>query len=118
MKNKNGFTLIELLAVLVILITIMLIAIPSITSSIERNKDKQLSAKKELIVSEAELYASDNKININSLCVKASTLLSDGYVTAKQLINPKNDETLIGYVSYINDGLVFTESSNFPVSCR
>ena len=36
--NNKGFTLIELLAVLVILVVIMSIAIPSITSSVERSK--------------------------------------------------------------------------------
>ena len=39
--NRKGFTLIELLAVLVILVVIMAIAIPSVTSSIERSKDKE-----------------------------------------------------------------------------
>ena len=39
--NKKGFTLVELLVVIVILGVIMSIAIPSITSSIERSKDKQ-----------------------------------------------------------------------------
>ena len=34
--NKKGFTLVELLVVIVILAVIMSIAIPSITSSIER----------------------------------------------------------------------------------
>ena len=41
--NKRGFTLIELLAVLVILVVIMAIAIPSITSSIERSKNNFFS---------------------------------------------------------------------------
>ena len=40
--NKKGFTLVELLVVIVILGVIMSIAIPSITSSIERSKDKQI----------------------------------------------------------------------------
>ena len=38
--NKQGFTLIELLGVLVVLTLIGLIAIPSIASTIERNKNK------------------------------------------------------------------------------
>lgn len=40
--NNKGFTLIELLAVLVILIAIMSIAIPSISSSLDRTKEKQM----------------------------------------------------------------------------
>ena len=43
--NKRGFTLIELLAVLVILVVIMAIAIPSVTSSIERSKQKEYKSK-------------------------------------------------------------------------
>ena len=54
MNNNKGFTLVELLAVLVILIAILSIAVPSITSSIERNKQKDLEQKKKIIISAAE----------------------------------------------------------------
>ena len=40
MKNKKGFTLIELLAVIIILGVIMLIAIPSVTRSIDSSRKK------------------------------------------------------------------------------
>ena len=50
--NNKGFTLIELLTVMIILVTILLIAIPSITSSLSRSEDKQLEAQKAAIVSE------------------------------------------------------------------
>ena len=36
--NKKGFTLIELLGVIIILSIIMLIAIPNVTSVLEKNK--------------------------------------------------------------------------------
>lgn len=111
--NNKGFTLIELLAVLIILVAIMLIAIPSITSSLERNKDKQYDAKVELIISNAELYASDMKIRENELCVKTSTLQTSGYITAKELENPKADGAIDGYVSYnvTTNKLEFTEGT-------
>jgi type IV pilus assembly protein PilA len=54
--NNKGFTLVELLAVIVILIIITAIAIPSISSSIERTNDSQRKAKEESILSAAELY--------------------------------------------------------------
>lgn len=38
MKREKGFTLIELLAVIVILGVIMLVAIPNVTSTLEKNK--------------------------------------------------------------------------------
>ena len=64
MKNRldnKGFTLVELLAVLVILVAIMGIAIPSISSSLERTKDKQNDARLEIIKSAAEMYVTDHK---------------------------------------------------------
>ena len=42
--NNKGFTLIELLAVVVILLAITVVAIPSINSLIERNKEKRNAA--------------------------------------------------------------------------
>lgn len=62
--NNKGFTLVELLAVIVILITIMSIAIPTISSSLERSKEKQNKAKIKNIEAAAELYVTDNKNEI------------------------------------------------------
>lgn len=59
--NNKGFTLIELLAALVILTAIMSIAIPSISSSLERTKGKQDEAKQKILESSAELYVTDHK---------------------------------------------------------
>ena len=59
--NNKGFTLVEVLAVLVILSAIMTIALPSITSSLERNKDKQDESKKEMLASFAEIYVADHR---------------------------------------------------------
>ena len=49
--NNKGFTLVELLTVMVILVTILMIAIPSITAAMSRSEDKQVAAKKESIKS-------------------------------------------------------------------
>jgi type IV pilus assembly protein PilA len=59
--NQKGFTLVELLAVLVILIAIMGIAIPTISSSLERTKAKQNEARYRIIESAAEQYVTDHK---------------------------------------------------------
>lgn len=91
--NKRGFTLIELLAALVILTAIMAIAIPSISSSLERTKSKQDDSRKKVLITAAELYVTDHKnaiynnlgssdtcyIELSSLDVSASNLEdSDG----------------------------------------
>lgn len=75
--NKKGFTLIELLAVIVILLAISTIAISSISSAIERNKQKTNNAKKEVLASYGELYLNEEVNNENgTLCIKISDLKS------------------------------------------
>ena len=91
--NNKGFTLIELLAVLVILIAIMSIAIPNISSALERNKKKQTKSKIELIQSAAELYVTDNKNDISpNTCISIETLIEKGYLD--------DDDDLKGSIVY------------------
>lgn len=83
--NNKGFTLIELLAVIVILIAIIGIAIPSITASLERNKNKVNESKQQIIISAAELCISDNRnlvaINSSTCYISLDLLTSKGYIT-------------------------------------
>lgn len=76
MKNKKGFTLIELLAVVVILGVIMTIAIPNVTSTIDKNKKETFIEDAKKIVSATEYkirsdtkieYPSENTITVLSL---------------------------------------------------
>lgn len=103
-NNNRGFTLIELLAVVVILLAISVVAISSISASIERNKVKQNNTKKEVIVSYGKLYYEEHKNslykengNSNSGCININRLeLSD---------NEKKDadgNEFTGYVRYVN----------------
>ena len=100
-KNNKGFTLIELLAVIVILIAIMLVAIPSIMSSMERSKDKQYEAVKSIIEAKAELYVSDHKNDFKTTnTVTVETLKNEGLLTEKDLMDPRNNNiTINGYVT-------------------
>lgn len=89
--GRYGFTLVELLAVLVIMAAIMGIAIPSITSSMERNKQKQLEDKLRMLESFAEFYVTDHRNIIynnldftvsNPSCqISISELKSEGYLS-------------------------------------
>mgnify|MGYP004650383769 CR=1 FL=1 len=63
--NRKGFTLIELLGVIVILVTILLVAIPSVSSTLERKKNKDVEMKKEAVISAFEIYASMHKNDDN-----------------------------------------------------
>ena len=102
--NRKGFTLIELLAVLVILVVIMAIAIPSVTSSIERSKQKEYDQKVKLIVSAAELcqdrYA--NKFTSgNDVSVKKLVKLK--FLTEEEAKDPFTGDTIAGCVHYKKD---------------
>ena len=44
--NNKGFTLVELLGVIIILMAILYLAIPSLTSSVERSKRKQFKRRR------------------------------------------------------------------------
>ena len=90
--NKKGFTLVELLVVIVILVIIMSIAIPSITSSLDRSKAKQRDAKVKLIESAAEIYV-DRHNNNSSPTIQE--LYNEGLITIEQLKDPFNDEKCI-----------------------
>lgn len=72
--NNKGFTLIELLAVVVILLAISVIAVSSISAAIERNKEKQNEAKKEIIQSYAKLYYEEHKNSESDKCIELDKL--------------------------------------------
>lgn len=99
--NRKGFTLVELLVVLVILAVIMSIAIPSVTSSIERSKQKQHDSKIELLESAAEIYVDRHKNSITSnSIVTVKDILDDNLLTKTQAKDPLNESrTVCGYFS-------------------
>lgn len=112
--NNRGFTLIELLAVLVILVVIMSIAIPSITSSVERSKAKQREQVINIIISAGELYADRHKNTFTQVSVP--TLIDDGYLTLGDAKDPQNEKsTICGYVTRDGNSFVFKEHSAY---CR
>lgn len=112
--NKKGFTLMELLAVIVILAIIFTVAFPSISSSVERSKNKQLNAKIEVIEAAGEVYISDNNVNDVSIV----TLFCDGILTKDELKDPFNEKnSLCGYVSYRNNSYEWVDTSSTKSNC-
>ncbi len=111
--NKKGFTLIELLAVLVILAVIMTIAIPSVTSSIERSRNKEKNMKIKLIESEAELYIDRNNVSTVTLTIPALINATGSTLRASDITDPNNSKrTLCGTVTCQNRTCTFTENTS------
>lgn len=97
--NRKGFTLVELLVVLVILVVIMAIAIPSVTSSLERSKQKQYDSKMEIILSAVDMYVDRHKNSIGtSSIITIVNLIEDNLVSREQAKDPFNESrTICGY---------------------
>jgi len=105
--NNKGFTLVELIAVLVILISVMMVTIPAVNSSLEKNKDKQLESTKKLLENASEFYVTNNKDRIdfdNTSCyIDINDLVYEQYVD-KDAIKKPDGEILEGnVVFYISD---------------
>ena len=113
--NRKGFTLVELLAVLVLLSAIMYIAIPSISSSMERSKNKKKEKNIQLLVAAAEMYVADHRYAIqkNSQCyIVLEDLVSGGYVSSDATKNGDDDE-LLGVIVYIRDSNKFEYAEEY-----
>ena len=98
--NKKGFTLIELLAVIVILLAISTIAISSISSAIERNKQKTNKAKQEVLASYGELYFEENinDYTTTNKCVDIGTI-SEYFNLEDSEIKDADDKQFKGYIN-------------------
>ena len=111
--NNKGFTLIELLAVLVILVVIMSIAIPSITSSVERSKAKQREQVINIVKAQAELYADKHKNNLrNGDIIEISELFCDGYLTLEEAKDPMNEQYTIDVAFVYNNNSISVTTPN------
>lgn len=110
--NRKGFTLIELMVVIAILVVIMGIALPNITSSIERSKQKQIETKRKLVVSAGELYFDRHKSTCNKeQGVTLNALVSDDLVTEEEVedICSEKNEPYHCCVRYSNGKLEFVD---------
>ena len=62
MKNKKGFTMVELLGAIVILGVLMLVAIPSVSTYIQKSKDRYYETQKKQLISATKDYLKNNKV--------------------------------------------------------
>lgn len=120
--NKKGFTLIELLGVIIILSLIMIIAIPNITSVLEKSKKENYitDAKKfiaqvkyEIRKGDIEKPSSNNIVKVNLSYVGTKDVNKDGDGNSYSLddsyvVIVRND----GYLEYYVNLVTKNEKSN------
>ena len=73
LKNKKGFTLVELLAVIVVLAIIILIAMPSVLSSMEKARKNSFAVEANEVIRAAQTAYADavmnGKASGNNVCI-------------------------------------------------
>lgn len=99
--NKKGFTLVELIGVVVILGLIALVAFPALLNQIKDSKKQVSDSQKEIIISAAKSYVSENKNNyadMSSFEIPVSDLINGSYL----------DKNIINSLSNNNNNIVVT----------
>ncbi|OBZ12973.1 type II secretion system protein [Bacillus sp. FJAT-26390] len=82
-RNQKGLTLIELLAVLVIVGIIAAIAIPAISGTINKSKEKADAATDQMIIESVLRYVVDENLNETVTAKSISTeLVAKGYLNS------------------------------------
>lgn len=108
MLNRKGFTLIELLAVILILTSVSLVAVASISSSLQRREKTECSEQKELVINAAKIYFSNNNCTGNNYCVVSVKLLKDDkYINEQSKLDCLDDTNC---VEFNTSGYVFREA--------
>lgn len=107
---KKGFTLVEMISVIILLAAISMIAVPAISISINKSKQKSYETQVEIIISAAKKWAiyNNNLLPTDDSIYKLplSTLISEYYINNVQdgkLKNPKDTANPMNgcvYISY------------------
>ena len=136
--NKNGFTLVELLAVVVILSILMVIAVPNIISTLDRNKKETYigDAKKLIALARNQVGNRINKpgngeiVRVNLSCLDFEDINSDpeGNTYDEKdsfVIVVRKEEQLVYYVNLIGRsskgatrGIFLTDRANLDTDDR
>lgn len=98
--NNKGFTMIELIMVIMIIALLALLSAPNIIKMINRNKRENYNDTIDSIIEAAELYASDNRYNLdfNENCIEVNEetgIIKQNesiyaIITLKDLVDSKN----------------------------
>lgn len=104
--KKEGFTLVELLAVVVIIGITYLIIFPSVTSFIDKSKEKSYNIQVDLIEKASKKWVVDNTdellkkdpYHLNNINLTLTTLKKEGYLQDMFIENPKTKKIMTGCV--------------------
>lgn len=100
--KKNGFTLIEVVGILVLLILILSITFPIVTSTLKNSKEKLYVDQIEFIKDAAKSYLIDLQ-GAKPSSVSLQTLINTNYIE-EGITDPRDDTLLNGciYITFDN----------------
>ena len=101
-SNKFGFTLIELLGVLIILAIIALITFPIIDNVLTNSREQAYQRSVDGILEASRMYVTSQGIvpDTNTKRLNLQTLINSGFLEDKDVIDPRNNESMTGCVMY------------------
>lgn len=106
MNKKDGFTLVELMAILLILSVLLLVAVPSITSTFRNSETNELEEYTNTLCMAAQSYMEieEKSITTTKQAVNLNTLRQEGYIV-DTLKNPSTNalDTVI-YIKKASSG--------------
>ncbi len=118
---KKGFTLIELLAVLVIIGVIAMIAVPAVGNVINSSKQKAYDQQIYQIESAARNYMAKNSTKLPSegiYCLNIDIIQEAGFLSNQDIIDPKTNEKITGYVIITNNENKYTYEYDKNNTCN
>lgn len=105
MKKNRGFTLIEIIAALFLISIIGLILVFNIKNLTSNQKDKEYKIAIERIITAADVYINNNGnlknqiyINHETIMFSIDSLVDQGLLEDKNLINPKTGDEFSGNI--------------------
>ncbi|MCI9233964.1 MAG: prepilin-type N-terminal cleavage/methylation domain-containing protein [Bacilli bacterium] len=99
--KKRGFTLTEVLGVIVILGLIALIIFPNVSKSIKNSKQKLYNEQVSLIEENARKWGVEHTAELpdnGSYYLELNDLVLGGYISQKELKDPRDDSTMEGCI--------------------
>ncbi len=103
MKNKNGFTMVELLGIITIIGVLLIMTVPSLTSTLKNSTQKEYDDFIDNLLIAAETYVESNRDSYKSLdspggraLISIQTLIDNDLID-KVVIDPKTDEEIPTY---------------------
>jgi len=107
---KRGFTLIELIAVIVILAIIALITTASVMGLFNKTKSSLYETQVEIVESAAKKWAIANNgflpTDGSEYALQLSKLVTDGYLDDGDIVDPRTEKEMNGYVNIIYDNSI------------